>query len=213
MTLPSTFDAPIRLWAIEGNCGLLVAWVVFRHFGLRTSRASLVRACGYTRRYGVFTIALASAFQERGLRVTFHSDPDPDIKPTERRFYGKAKRLGIPVRRRQSLPALLRHVREGRVVIVFYDTPECEGHFSALLGERRGQLILPQSNSGRMSRKTFLRAWRAPGIARQCIIVTDDTRRRPNKPDAVNPAIASRLHSVGHRRGVTDPERSVKLKA
>jgi hypothetical protein len=31
--------------------------------------------------------------------------------------------------------------------------------------------------------------------------------RRPNKPDAVNPAIASRLHSEHHRRGVTDPER------
>jgi hypothetical protein len=28
-----------------------------------------------------------------------------------------------------------------------------------------------------------------------------------NKPDAVNPAIASLLHSGGHWRGVTDPER------
>ncbi|EEF60633.1 hypothetical protein Cflav_PD6224 [Pedosphaera parvula Ellin514] len=31
--------------------------------------------------------------------------------------------------------------------------------------------------------------------------------RMPNKPDAVNPAIASRLHFEYHWRGVTDPER------
>ena len=31
--------------------------------------------------------------------------------------------------------------------------------------------------------------------------------KKANKPDAVNPAIASRLHSVGHWRWVTDPER------
>jgi hypothetical protein len=180
MTLPSVHEAPIRLWSVEGNCGLLVAWVVLRHFGLRTSCTSLIRSCGHTRRYGVFTIALASALQERGLHVTFHSDPDPDIKPTERRFYGKAKRLGIPVLSGQSLNALLQHVRKRRVVIVFYDTPEGEGHFSALLGERRGHLILPQSDSGHMPRGTFLRAWRAPGIARQCIVVADNSQRRPN---------------------------------
>jgi hypothetical protein len=32
-----------------------------------------------------------------------------------------------------------------------------------------------------------------------------------NKLDAVNPAIASRLHSGHHWRGVTDPERSAVL--
>src|SRR5262245_32301049 len=30
----------------------------------------------------------------------------------------------------------------------------------------------------------------------------------PNKPDAVNPAIASRLHAEHHWREVTDPDRS-----
>jgi hypothetical protein len=33
----------------------------------------------------------------------------------------------------------------------------------------------------------------------------------PNKPDAVNPAIASQLHSEHHWRGVTDPERSPQI--
>ena len=31
--------------------------------------------------------------------------------------------------------------------------------------------------------------------------------KSPNKPDAVNPAIALRLHSGAYWRGVTDPER------
>ena len=31
--------------------------------------------------------------------------------------------------------------------------------------------------------------------------------KRPNKPDAVNPAMASGLNSKYHWRGVTDPER------
>jgi hypothetical protein len=33
-----------------------------------------------------------------------------------------------------------------------------------------------------------------------------------NKPDAMNPAIASRLQSGHHWRGVTDPERSAMLR-
>ncbi len=32
-------------------------------------------------------------------------------------------------------------------------------------------------------------------------------KKKPNKPDAVNPAIASLLHSEHHWRGVTDPGR------
>lgn len=32
--------------------------------------------------------------------------------------------------------------------------------------------------------------------------------QKPNKTDAVNPAIASRFAVVHHWRGVTDPERS-----
>ena len=33
----------------------------------------------------------------------------------------------------------------------------------------------------------------------------------PNKPDAVNPAIASRFDSRNHWRGVTDPDRSAEM--
>ncbi len=35
----------------------------------------------------------------------------------------------------------------------------------------------------------------------------NENHTRPNKPDAVNPAIASLLHSGRHWRGVTEPKR------
>jgi hypothetical protein len=38
----------------------------------------------------------------------------------------------------------------------------------------------------------------------------DAMKEEPNKPDAVNPAIASRLQSQRQRRGVTDPKRSAE---
>jgi hypothetical protein len=178
MTLPSAFDAPFRLMEIDGNCGLLVAWVAFRHFGVRISCSDLIKACGHSRRYGVFTIALATALQERGLDVTFHSDPDPDIKPVERRFYSKARKMGTRLCSSQKLRVLLKHVKDGHFVVVFYQLPGGDAHFSALLGERSGRLLLPQSGSLHMPRDLFLRAWRAPGILRQSLVVTG---RRPNK--------------------------------
>lgn len=182
MILPSAFEAPFRLWEVDGNCGLLVAWVACRHFGVRVSSSTLIKACGHSRRYGVFTIALATALQERGLDVTFHSDPDPDIISVERRFYGKARRLGIPLRSSQPLRILLKHVQDGHLVIVFYQIPGGHAHFSALLGERRGRLLLPQSGSGGMPRDLFLRAWRAPGILRQSLVVTGRSPNQSRQP-------------------------------
>jgi hypothetical protein len=96
-SLPAPHHAPARLLALEGPCGLLAAWCVLRHFGRRTSAERLIEACGYTRRYGVFTIGLATALREHGLDVSFHSAPDSDMKPLERRLYHRAHVLQIPV--------------------------------------------------------------------------------------------------------------------
>jgi hypothetical protein len=41
----------------------------------------------------------------------------------------------------------------------------------------------------------------------QCRFSSRAATRTQNKPDAVNPAIASRFHFGHHWRGVTDPER------
>src|SRR2546426_1160833 len=76
MKFPDWCDAPEELLAMEGHCGLLAAWAVLRHFGKRISVPKLVRACGYTKRHGVFTVGLAAGLKEHGLRVSFHSDPD-----------------------------------------------------------------------------------------------------------------------------------------
>ena len=59
--------------------------------------------------------------------------------------------------------------------------------------------------------------WRVPpcalGQADSCCephhVTSSDTVTTPNKPDGVNPAIASRFQSGYHWRGVTDPERYV----
>ena len=150
---PTLYDAPAKLWAVDGHCGLLAAWCVIRHFRRRTSADRLIQQCGYTRRHGVFTIALATALNEHGLDVTFHTEPDLDMNPLERRFYQSARVLRIPVLPPISVRELLAHTAAGRVPIVFHNTPTGQGHFSPLLGERCGRLILPHSESGGMSRR------------------------------------------------------------
>ena len=176
-SFPNLFDAPAKLWAVDGNCGLLAAWCVIKHYRRRTSADRLIRACGHTRRYGVFTIALATALREHGLDVTFHSQPDSDVKPLEQKFYRRAQDLQIPVLHPVSLPELLLHTSAGHVPIVFFDTPSGQGHFSPLLGERRGRLILPHSNSGDMSRKVFSTYWNAREVLRQCVIIKGPRKR------------------------------------
>lgn len=177
IALPPFNAAPAKLLAVDGHCGLLAAWCVIRHYQRRTSADRLIQACGYTRRYGVFTIGLATALWEHGLDVLFHSDPDPDMKPQERRFYLRARTLQIPLLPATSVTALLAHVEAGHVPIVFHDTPSEQGHFSPLLGERRGRLSLPHSDGGGMSRRQFTRWWSAPEICRQCVIVRGVRRR------------------------------------
>jgi hypothetical protein len=175
MTLLSQCDAPEGLWSYGGNCGLLAAWVAIKHYHRRTCSYRLTRMCGYTKRHGVFTIGLAVALREHGLDVQFHSDPDPDMKPIEGRFYSKARGLKIPILPAVSLGTLLQHIEGGHLPIVFFDTPEGDGHFSPLVGQKRGALLLPHVESGRMSRRTFLRRWSAPAILRQCVVVTGRT--------------------------------------
>ena len=136
----------------------------------------------------MFTIALATALREHGLDVTFHSDPDPDMKPQERRFYQRARALRIPLLPPVSVRELLAHTDAGCVPIVFHDTPSGQGHFSPLVGERRGRLMLPHSDGGGMSRRQFARRWSAPEICRQCVIVRGVRpnhalqRTRPSRP-------------------------------
>jgi len=76
----------------------LVAWGVLTYFRRPCSVRDLVQACRYTKKHGVFAIALAVALHEKGLRVTFHTDPDPEPKRIERTCYARASALRLPVK-------------------------------------------------------------------------------------------------------------------
>src|SRR5437773_734485 len=98
MRFPEWREAPKRLLAVEGHCGLVAAWSVLRYFGKRSSVATLERVCGHTKHHGVFTIGLAAGLKQLGLQVAFHSQPDRAIGVFEARMYARARRLGIHVK-------------------------------------------------------------------------------------------------------------------
>jgi hypothetical protein len=171
MRFPEWWEAPQEILKIDGHCGLVAAWSVLRHYGKRSSVSKLVKACGYTKRHGVFTVGLAAGLKEHGLRVSFHSDPDSNIGAFERRCYARARRLGLPLEPALDLTALLKERRRGRIPIVFYNTSSDIGHFSPLLGIRSGLLRLPFAESRTMPISEFLTRWSEPEILRQSVVV------------------------------------------
>jgi hypothetical protein len=169
---PDRVLAPAALHAVDGNCGLLVAWGVLTYFRKPCSVRGLARACMYTKKHGVFAIALAVALHERGLRVTFHTDADPNPKRIERTCYARASVLGLPVKKAIRLADLLSSVRSNQIAVVLYDSPRGDAHFSPLLGRRLDRLVLPYDDDGGLDLQTFNRRWRAPEVLRQCMIVS-----------------------------------------
>jgi hypothetical protein len=171
MNFPNWRNAPEELLEIDGHCGLLAAWSVLEHFGKQTEVRRLAKACRHTRRYGIFTVCLASCLKEHGLQVSFNSDPDSEIGELERRGYARARRLGVPIGPALDLPILLRERQRGRLPIVFFNSSSDVGHFSPLLGLRRGVLRLPLADDGTVPVSEFLARWSDPGILRQSIVV------------------------------------------
>ena len=149
--------------------------------------AALEKACRHTRRHGVFTIGLAAALAQYGLGVAFHSRKDSHRHPIEVRLYRRALRLGVALLPATSLRQLVTAIDEDHVPIVFYNTRDNVGHFSPLLGARRGRLLLPNTVEGTVAVAEFERGWRQPGILQQAIVVT----RLPNK----------RLERTAEKRG------------
>ena len=162
---------------VEGHCGVLAAWVVLRHFHVRTSSESLLRAIRYSRKWGVFTIGIAVALAEHGLEVVFHSDPDPDIHPLERVLYARARRLGISVEPAINISRLSTEVAHGSVPVVFYRSGAGEGHFSPVAGIGCRRIVLPNDVEGRLSIARFCRAWRQTGFPRQVVIASRAAQR------------------------------------
>ena len=175
MKFPDWGEAPKELLEIDGHCGLLAAWTVLRYFGKSTKVPKLVKTCRYTKRYGVFTVSLATCLLEHGLYVSFHSDPDSDIGEFERRGYVHARRLGLQMGSALDLPTLLRERRRGRVPIVIYSTPYDAGHFSPLLSLHSGVLRLPLANGGTMSRTNSSPDGQLPGFYDRLSLRVPDT--------------------------------------
>jgi hypothetical protein len=171
MSIPDWSQAPLALLTMDGHCGLVAAWQVLRHFGLRVPASRIPPACGYTKRYGVFTIGLAAGLTELGLDVAFHSELDLEVRATERRCYARARARGIPIEGALSLEQVLQTRSQRAVPIVFYETADGQGHFSPLIGARNGRLVLPLDENRTVRREDFLLRWTAPGVLRQAIIV------------------------------------------
>ena len=174
-TFPTLADAPWSLWKDPGNCGLVTAWAVLRHFRRRVDSRRLAAECRWSETDGTFLIALAVALHGHGLDVVFHTDPDPAPHRIERACYLRAAKLGIPVRPALGLEDVLCRLPRGWLPVVLYDTAQGNGHVSPLLGRAGRSLQLPFDDEGQLSTRTFLRRWRAPGVLRQCILA-----RRPD---------------------------------
>jgi hypothetical protein len=167
---PQWEQVPSELIEMDGPCGLVAAWSVLNYFGKSVLVPKLVQACGHTKRHGVFTVALATGLKEFGLQVAFHTDLDDHIGGFEKRWYARARRVGLVVEPPVDLSFLLRQRRLGRIPIVFFNTDSDVGHFSPLLGVRNGELRLPMAEGGSMRIDDFLAKWSAEGIHRQCAI-------------------------------------------
>lgn len=169
--IPPLGEAPMFLHALPANCGPMSVWQVLRRFGRRVGVARIVRACRHTQRDGCYGIALALALHEFGLRVAFHTDPDPAIEPREAECYATARRLGIPISPALELTELRRLVRR-RPVIVYLAGTDGSGHFSPLIGFRRGRAILPYTENTELPVDEFASRWSGPGYPRQCMLVS-----------------------------------------
>lgn len=167
----SWWEAPEDLFAIDGHCGLLAAWMVLAPRGKLASVPELVKGCRHTKRHGIFTVSLAAALSEMGMAVNVYSDPDPEIGGFERKCYARAHRLGVVAQPALTVEQLLDRVQRGHLPIVLFNTDSDLGHFSPLLGETDGELQLPLAAESSMSQDKFLIRWSAPGILKQCVII------------------------------------------
>ena len=167
---PGYDEAPRALLALDGNCGPTSVWLLLRYFRRRPSSQRIIRSCRYTKRHGTFTIGLAVALREHGLRVNFHTEDDPDPMPIERRLYKTAEKAGVVLGEALRVDELLDRVRSGRIAIVCFNTDEGHGHFTPLTGVRGRRLVLPYTEQGSMGILDFERRWTAPGICRQCVL-------------------------------------------
>ncbi len=163
---------PRELEILDGHCGPLSLWLVLNSFGRHISHSEIIKQSKYTRKYGTFAISLAVALNRWGFNVDFYSDLDPSPRPIENKSYKEAKRLGIQVKPSLPIEGLLEEIHNGKKVIVYYNTPENQGHYSPLLGKDGEYLLLPLAETGRIRASDFITYRQAPEIYGQSISMT-----------------------------------------
>lgn len=169
---PGRYDAPLALLTLQGNCGPLSAWLALRYLRRRVAAERIIRACRHSETHGTYTVGIALGMAELGLQVEFFSDPDPDVQAVERECYALAAARGVRIQSGISLPDLLGRINERRTAIVFYDEEGDSGHFSPLAGGGNGVLYLANEPDGEMRARDFETRWDAPGILRQCLLLS-----------------------------------------
>ncbi|MDS7942484.1 cysteine peptidase family C39 domain-containing protein [Acinetobacter sp. V110_1] len=164
-------NIPESLANLEANSGVFAVWMVLKHYGVQVDIAELIKVCRYEQD-GTYTIALAVALKKFGFDVSFHSDKDPNISPSERMSYKEAKVLKIPTGPALSYQDIQVAIQNGQMVIVYYDTLDGVGNQSLVYSIDPKEICFFDSFEP-MSAAVFENQRKAEGICRQAIIIGD----------------------------------------
>ncbi|HFK9537433.1 TPA: cysteine peptidase family C39 domain-containing protein [Acinetobacter baumannii] len=164
-------NIPESLANLEANCGLFAVWMVLQHHGVQIDVAELIKVCRYDDE-GTYTIALAVALKKLGFEVSFYSDHDPNISPSERMSYKEAKILKIPTGPALSYQDIQTETHNGKMVIVYYDTLEGVGNQSLIYSIDQNEICFFDSFEP-MSAAVFENQRKAEGICRQAVVIGD----------------------------------------
>ncbi len=164
-------NIPGSLANLEANSGVFAVWMVLKHYGIQIDVAELIKVCRYEQD-GTYTIALAVALKKFGFDVSFHSDNDPNISPSERMSYKEAKVLKIPTGPALSYQDIQVAIQNGQMVIVYYDTLDGVGNQSLVYSIDSNEICFFDSFEP-MSAAVFENQRKAEGVCRQAIVIGD----------------------------------------
>lgn len=164
-------NIPQALANLKANCGVFAVWMVLQHHGVQIDVAELIKVCRHDEG-GTYTIALAVALKKLGFEVSFHSDKDPNISPSERMSYKEANVLKIPTSPALSYQDIQTAIQNGKMVIVYYDTLENVGNQSLIYSIDSNEICFFDSFEP-MPVAIFEKQRQVEGICRQAIVIDD----------------------------------------
>lgn len=164
-------NIPQALANLEANCGVFAVWMVLQLHGVQININELIQVCRYDED-GTYTIALAVALKKFGFDVSFHSDEDPNISPSERMSYKEAKVLKISNGPALSYQDIQVEIQNGKMVIVYYDTLAGVGNQSLVYSIDEKNICFFDSFEP-MATSVFEKQRQVEGICRQAIVIDD----------------------------------------